>query len=76
MRHLKLVRNLLRWRRYTGELFGVGELTLRVVKECMRPVAEAGGGWEVGGGEVVEKVCFSVAIFGLDDILRTRYSRS
>jgi GC-rich sequence DNA-binding factor len=52
VRRLKLVRNLLRWRRYTGELFGVGELVMRVVQECARPVAEAGGGWEVGGGEV------------------------
>ena len=61
IRRLKLVRNLLRWRRYTGELFGVGEMIMRVVQECMRPVAVAGGGWEVGGGEVLEKVGFCLS---------------
>jgi len=52
-RRLKLVRNLSRWRKYTGERFGVGELVTRVLRECMIPVAE--GGWEVGGTEIMAK---------------------
>lgn len=31
---------------------------MRVVQECVRPVAVAGGGWEVGGEEVYTKVSF------------------
>ncbi|KAF8685713.1 Pkinase protein [Rhizoctonia solani] len=40
----KLVANLVAWRKYTGEKFGVGELIERVLSKVMLPVAE--GGWE------------------------------
>jgi GC-rich sequence DNA-binding factor len=54
MRRLKLLANLVKWRKYTGEKFGVGELATVLVKRCMVPVAERG--WEVGGEDVLRKV--------------------
>ncbi|KZV86977.1 hypothetical protein EXIGLDRAFT_621222 [Exidia glandulosa HHB12029] len=53
-RRLKLLRNLVRWRKYTGEKFGVGELATQLLRECMLPIAESG--WEVGGEEIMRKV--------------------
>ena len=58
-RRRKLVSNLLRWRRCTGEKFGIGQLITRVITESMRPVAESG--WDVGGSEIWQKVCFVYA---------------
>ncbi|KAF8158053.1 nineteen complex-related protein 2-domain-containing protein [Crassisporium funariophilum] len=52
-RQVKLLRNLMRWRKYTGERFGVGLLVGRVVEGVMG-VAE--GGWDVGGEEVARVV--------------------
>ncbi|TDL23255.1 hypothetical protein BD410DRAFT_787584 [Rickenella mellea] len=54
VRRVKLVSNIMRWRKYTGERFGIGELVTKVVAQCMSPVAESG--WEVGGEEVMRKV--------------------
>lgn len=54
-RRVKLLRNLIRWRKFTGERFGVGALATRILKGCVLPIAE--GGWEVGGEEIVKKVC-------------------
>ena len=68
-RRQKLVRNMLRWRRYTGELFGIGELVMRVMQECVRPVAEAGGGWDVGGGEAFNKVSNLMSVLDCDSRL-------
>ncbi|KIY45206.1 hypothetical protein FISHEDRAFT_67141 [Fistulina hepatica ATCC 64428] len=53
-RRVKLVKNILMWRKYTGERFGVGVLIDRVVSGILFPVAE--GGWDVGGRELVEEV--------------------
>ena len=53
-RRRKLVTNLLRWRKYAGERYGVGQLIVRIVNEVIQPVAETG--WEVGGGEIFQKV--------------------
>lgn len=53
-RYSKLLHCLLRWRKYTGERFGIGEAATRLVGECMVPVAETG--WEVGGEERMRKV--------------------
>ncbi|KAL5524572.1 hypothetical protein ACEPAF_9712 [Sanghuangporus sanghuang] len=52
-RRFKLLNNFLRWRKYTGEKFGAGEMVLRLVNQCMRPIAETG--WEVGGERIMEK---------------------
>ena len=46
--------NLVRWRKCTGELFGVGQLITRLVDGCMVDVAD--GGWDVGGEELLRKV--------------------
>ncbi|KAH9936526.1 GCFC-domain-containing protein [Fomitopsis serialis] len=53
-RRYKLLRNLLQWRKYTGEQFGLGQLAQNLVDHDMLPVAE--GGWEVGGEEYIRKV--------------------
>lgn len=53
-RRVKLLGNLLRWRKYTGERFGLGMLIGRLVEGCIMDVAR--GGWEVGGEEVARKV--------------------
>ncbi|KAL1745260.1 nineteen complex-related protein 2-domain-containing protein [Schizophyllum fasciatum] len=53
-RHVKLLQNMLRWRRYTEERFGVGALVERLVGGIILYAAE--GGWEVGGADLAEKV--------------------
>jgi hypothetical protein len=50
----KLVNNIVRWRKYAGERFGIGVLLTRLLENCMLPVAESG--WDVGGEEVMRKV--------------------
>ncbi|KAE9393865.1 hypothetical protein BT96DRAFT_999053 [Gymnopus androsaceus JB14] len=57
-RQVKLVTNLMRWRRCTGELFGVGQLITRIVDGCMLDVAD--NGWDVGGEEALKKVSLIV----------------
>lgn len=52
----KLLNNIVRWRKYTGERFGAGILVAAIVSNCMLPVAE--NGWEVGGEEYMRKVRF------------------
>lgn len=54
-RRLKVLTNLLKWRKYTGERFGLGEHATLLVRRCIFPVAERG--WEVGGEEILRKVC-------------------
>jgi GC-rich sequence DNA-binding factor len=54
MKRYKLLTNLCRWRKHVGEKFGLGELVVRLVAECMQPVAR--GGWEVCGEEIMQKV--------------------
>ena len=54
-RRVKLLRNLLRWRRYTGELFGLDVLVGRLVDVCILEVAQSG--WDVGGEGVARHVC-------------------
>ncbi|KAJ3002116.1 hypothetical protein NUW54_g6022 [Trametes sanguinea] len=53
-RRYKLLRNLLQWRRYAGDRYGLGVLATRLVTSSMLPVAETG--WEVGGEEIMRKV--------------------
>ena len=56
IRRYKLLNNLLQWRKYIGEKFGIGELISKLIGECMLPVAE--NGWDVGGEEIMLKVLF------------------
>lgn len=53
-RRVKLLRNLLRWRKYAGDRFGLGLLVGRLVEASILEMAK--GGWEVGGEEVARKV--------------------
>lgn len=53
-RRYKLLRNLIQWRKYTGERLGVGQLAKRLVENDMLPIAQSG--WEVGGEEYIQKV--------------------
>ncbi|KAL7280100.1 hypothetical protein ACG7TL_006515 [Trametes sanguinea] len=57
-RRYKLLRNLLQWRRYAGDRYGLGVLATRLVTSSMLPVAETG--WEVGGEEIMRKVAQSL----------------
>ncbi|TFK27623.1 hypothetical protein FA15DRAFT_586077 [Coprinopsis marcescibilis] len=54
VRRVKLLKNMLRWRKYTGERFGLDRLIGRLVDNTFVGVAE--GGWEVGGEEVARTV--------------------
>lgn len=54
----KLLNNIIRWRKYTGERFGIGLLLTKLVSNCMLPVAESG--WDVGCEEVMKKVRFQL----------------
>ncbi|KNZ73075.1 GC-rich sequence DNA-binding factor [Termitomyces sp. J132] len=65
-RRVKLLRNLLRWRKHTGERFGVGALATRLVEQCVIDVAESG--WEVGGEDIARTVS---VIDNLQDIVLT-----
>ncbi|CAE6458225.1 unnamed protein product [Rhizoctonia solani] len=53
----KLLANLVAWRKYTGEKFGIGELIERTLVKIMLPIAE--GGWEVGGESILRKTAMS-----------------
>ncbi|KAH7336933.1 nineteen complex-related protein 2-domain-containing protein [Rhizoctonia solani] len=63
----KLLANLVAWRKYTGEKFGIGELIERTLVKIMLPIAE--GGWEVGGEGILRKLVY------LDHVYRQRYRR-
>lgn len=56
-RQVKLLRNLLRWRKYTKERFGIGLLVGKLVDGCILSVAESG--WDVGGEDVVRMVSYT-----------------
>ncbi|EGN98478.1 hypothetical protein SERLA73DRAFT_123779 [Serpula lacrymans var. lacrymans S7.3] len=69
-RRIKLLEAIVRWRKYTREKFGIGELCAKLVRNCILPVAESG--WQVGGeekyrtGYIATRVCsFSKVLFGL-----------
>ena len=53
-RLMKLLSNILRWRKYAGERFGLGMIITTLLMKGILPVAESG--WEVGGEEVLRKV--------------------
>ncbi|KAF8879088.1 nineteen complex-related protein 2-domain-containing protein [Gymnopilus junonius] len=48
------LKNLLRWRKYGKERFGLGMLVTRLVERCILVVAETG--WEAGGEETMRTV--------------------
>jgi len=69
-RRVKLLQNLVVWRKYTGERFGLDAVIGRLAERCILSVAE--GGWDVGGKEMVGKVrlYFPALHLMADDICR------
>ncbi|KAF7980000.1 hypothetical protein HWV62_40096 [Athelia sp. TMB] len=53
-RRIKLAQNIVRWRKYTQERFGIGGLVSRLLMQDFMPVAESG--WEVGGEACARKM--------------------
>ncbi|XP_006462556.1 hypothetical protein AGABI2DRAFT_179259 [Agaricus bisporus var. bisporus H97] len=53
-RRVKLLQNLLKWRKFTGEQHGIGLLIGRLVDGCVLNIAESG--WDVGGEEVAKSI--------------------
>jgi GC-rich sequence DNA-binding factor len=53
-KRVKLLQNLMRWRKHTGERFGIGSLATRLVDSCVVDFAQ--DGWEVGGDEFARRV--------------------
>lgn len=50
----KLLDMMLRWRKYTGEKLGLGQLCVRFVNNYVLPISRSG--WEVGGEEKARQV--------------------
>ncbi|KAJ3572963.1 hypothetical protein NP233_g2748 [Leucocoprinus birnbaumii] len=57
-RRVKLLGNLLRWRKSMGDQYGVGVLVSRLIDDCIIGVAESG--WDVGGEEIVNNIANTV----------------
>ncbi|KAG6902530.1 hypothetical protein C0995_015348 [Termitomyces sp. Mi166 len=70
-RRVKLLRNLLRWRKHTGERFGVGALATRLVEQCVVDVAQSG--WEVGGEDIARTVVTMLPTELIPDELKNRF---
>lgn len=71
---IKLLRNLVRWRKHTRERYGVDLLVKRIVGTCILDVAE--GGWEVGGEEIARKAASIVPNDLIPNDLRRRIGQS
>jgi GC-rich sequence DNA-binding factor len=54
LRRVKLLKNLLRWRKFTGEKYGVGRLITQLIDSPLLVIAE--NGWDVGGEAVMRQV--------------------
>ncbi|KAG1872371.1 GCFC-domain-containing protein [Suillus subalutaceus] len=55
LRHAsKFLETLIRWRKYTGEKLGIGDLCIRHMNNIVLPIAESG--WEVGGEEITREM--------------------
>lgn len=57
-RGVKLLENMLRWRKYAGDRHAIGQLCVRLVNDCILPIAE--NGWEVGGKQKISQVLIRV----------------
>jgi GC-rich sequence DNA-binding factor len=58
---MKIIQNILRWREYTGEKFGIGGVIERLITASALPVAATG--WEVGGESCARKVRSFIVIW-------------
>jgi GC-rich sequence DNA-binding factor len=52
----KFLNTLIRWRKYTGETLGTGDLCVRLMNNVALPIAESG--WDVGGEEITREVSY------------------
>ncbi|KAI0087050.1 nineteen complex-related protein 2-domain-containing protein [Irpex rosettiformis] len=68
----KLLLSMTRWRKFTGERFGIGMLMTNLSTNCMLPVAESG--WEVGGEEIIRKVASTLPKELLSGAIQARLS--
>ena len=59
-RRVKLLKNLLKWRKYLGERLGLDVLVGRLLDVCILEVAQSG--WDVGGEEITRYVCRSLLV--------------
>lgn len=59
-RAIKLLENMLRWRKYAGDKHPTGNLCARLVNDYILPIAESG--WEVGGKQKVLQVINEVSL--------------
>ncbi|KAI0081642.1 hypothetical protein K474DRAFT_1656446 [Panus rudis PR-1116 ss-1] len=53
-RQRKLLNNIIRWRKFAGEKYGIGKLVSDFITNVVLPVAETG--WDVGGEEIARKI--------------------
>lgn len=51
---MKLLENMLRWRKYAGDNYAVGDLCVRLINSYILPIAESG--WEDGGEPKIRQV--------------------
>ncbi|KAF8726431.1 hypothetical protein AX14_004859 [Amanita brunnescens Koide BX004] len=70
-KHVKLLQNLMTWRKHTGERFGIGALATRLVDSCIVDFAQ--DGWEVGGDEFARRVASILSIELLPARLRSTH---
>jgi len=66
-RAIKLLENMLRWRKYASDKHAVGRVCGRLVNDCILPIAESG--WEVGGERKVRQVINQCAFSSFNTIL-------
>ncbi|KAJ3556790.1 hypothetical protein NM688_g1824 [Phlebia brevispora] len=69
-RQYKLLSNMLRWRKYAGERFGLGNLITTLLTKCMLPIAESG--WDVGGEIIMRKAIEGVPAELVPSMLQAR----
>ncbi|KAF8645232.1 hypothetical protein AX16_008059 [Volvariella volvacea WC 439] len=59
-RRVKLIHNLYRWRKYTGERYGIGALIVRILTAESSLLRIMRDGWDVGGREVSHRLAESI----------------
>lgn len=64
---IKLLENMLRWRKYAGDKYAISKVCARLVNNCILPIAESG--WEVGGERKVRQVINEVSFSSFNVIL-------
>jgi len=55
-RQMKLILNIIRWRKFTKSSLGIDEVAKSFLVDCILPVARSG--WDVGGDVCIRRVSF------------------